>query len=263
MAGSSSMGQFYNVLECMNYNADCLLVFKSDDGAQNFKSSSSRSSGAGSAVAQAAAADASEYEACNTATCHANILSMSSSVLRSVIEAAGDVSKSSHTDCMKVTIALPGTSKQQWMQIAPFLYPPAADVAEAVVDWDNLEAVLVLGHKYDMKGLLRKGSDYLKENVSCMVGDDSSNMFVWKWLRLTACLGLTEPLDECIQQMASLYCHQRVVKEHIEGLPAGIYMRLMLQACEWSVSSQATTVPPVMRRKSVPKKRSAEFLYSL
>jgi hypothetical protein len=84
------------------------------------------------------------------AYCHSQMLSISSAVLKDVIEST-DTSSTVAWEGKKV-IPLPGTSKQQWMHIAPFLYPPAADVAEAVVDWDNLEAVLVLGHKYDMKG---------------------------------------------------------------------------------------------------------------
>eukprot|EP00775_Hariotina_reticulata_P011740 gene11740-11885_t len=85
---------------------------------------------------------------------------MSSPVLADVIQST-DTSSTGAWSGMKV-IPLPGTTKEQWIQIAPFLYPSAADVAEAAVTWDNLEAVLVLGNKYDIKGLLALGSAFLE-----------------------------------------------------------------------------------------------------
>jgi hypothetical protein len=164
--------------------------------------------------------------------CHSQVLAMCSPVLRVAIQSTDNSSSSTGDWEGKKVIPLPGTSKQQWMHIAPFLYPPAADVAEAVVDWDNLEAVLVLGHKYDMKGLLRKGSIFLQENSAKLDRQQSSKMYVWKWLNITGrVFGSSEPVLSCIKSVARLYSGTRVGQKEIEGLTYDALKLLLLQGC--------------------------------
>eukprot|EP00775_Hariotina_reticulata_P003777 gene3777-4036_t len=101
--------------------------------------------------------------------------SASGPILQDVIEATDSTASSDGYG--RRIIPLPGTTKEQWMQIVPFLYPPAAmaDLPEAAVTWDNLEAVLVLGDKYDMKGLVNKGRDFVRNNARSMSSDERSN----------------------------------------------------------------------------------------
>eukprot|EP00775_Hariotina_reticulata_P011742 gene11742-11887_t len=176
------------LLDCMQYNADVVLVFgnEADDdinykkrklaesvgGAENASASDPEEAGQ---AGDAAAAHISNQE---FAYCHSPILSISSSVLRHAIESTDTNSRATGQWEGKMVIPLPSTTKQQWMQIVPFLYPSAADLPEAAVTWDNLEAVLVLGNKYDMKGLMRQGSAFLKANSSQLdinTGDLSSS----------------------------------------------------------------------------------------
>eukprot|EP00775_Hariotina_reticulata_P011739 gene11739-11884_t len=157
---------------------------------------------------------------------------MCTSVIKDVIETT-DTSSSGSTGAwsgMKI-IPLPGTTKEQWMQIAPFLYPSAADVAEAAVTWTNLEAVLVLGNKYDMKGLMRKGSAFLKANSSQLDKNTGGNRFAWKWLKLIGQLGLDELLWCCIKAVKNLYGSTAVQPEDIEGLPNEALRQLLVQGC--------------------------------
>lgn len=117
------------------------------------------------------------------------------------------------------------------MQITPFLYPAAADAPKARITWDNLEAVLVLGNKYDMKGLVQKGSAFLKARKEKLDKQHDSSKFVWKWLKLTAQLGLDDLVLCCIGAVKRLYKHMRLQEQQIAGLPYEALKQLLLQGC--------------------------------
>jgi hypothetical protein len=225
------------VIECMEYKADVMLVFDKEGKETGQESCSPPVIGTTSWTQ--GPATASVYDGHPTASCHANILSMTSLVFRDVIESTSPVAaslfESSSERGSKMVIPLPGTTKEQWMQIAPFLYPPAAVPFEAKVTWDNLEAVLVLGHKYDMKYLFGEGSKFLIANMNSADGTPCSSQYVWKWLRVCACFGLDDLLDKCIARMQFLYNGAAVHEQHLEGLPYEALKRLMLLACRYRV----------------------------
>lgn len=66
------------------------------------------------------------------------------------------------------TVPLPGTRPGDWLAAAAFMYPV---LPPAQVDWDNLEALLVLGAKLDMPALLaRAGADAARcSNLTVLV----------------------------------------------------------------------------------------------
>jgi hypothetical protein len=86
---------------------------------------------------------------------HSAILKLHSPVLAQAIDLAPSssigVKHSSSSDSVAAatwTLDMPGTSKADFLVVAQFLYPilPLPEVS-----WDNLEVLLLEGHKWDMQ----------------------------------------------------------------------------------------------------------------
>lgn len=89
------------------------------------------------------------------------VLSFFSSVLRNAVEAqqAADQEEGSSSS---ISIPMAGITKAQWLQAAPFWHP--VEPAPAV-QWDNLELLLKIGSRFDLRLVLFQASEFLAANV--------------------------------------------------------------------------------------------------
>uniref|UniRef100_A0A383VMB3 BTB domain-containing protein n=1 Tax=Tetradesmus obliquus TaxID=3088 RepID=A0A383VMB3_TETOB len=107
-----------SLLEAMSTKPDISLVFKGDDGTESVPA-------------------------------HATILMLHSPVLAQAVELAPSSSSSSSSSSAAMKeLQMPGTSKADFLTVAQFLYPI---LPLPKVSWDNLEVLLVQGHKWDMQ----------------------------------------------------------------------------------------------------------------
>jgi hypothetical protein len=83
-----------------------------------------------------------------------------SSVLRGAIDAHNSNSSS------RLQISMDDISKEQWMQVARFLYPvaEAAEAAEAQ-SWEEAALLLRVGAQFDMPLLLQATDRYIVQNT--------------------------------------------------------------------------------------------------
>jgi hypothetical protein len=111
---------------------------------------------------------------------HATLLKLHSPVLAQALELAPSSSKSSSgvkrsnssgsssSSRPEKKLQMPGTSKADFLVVAQFMYPL---MPLPKVSWDNLEVLLVQGHKWDMQ--VRRCCFHLQDWV-CPEAPDSS-----------------------------------------------------------------------------------------
>ena len=102
-----------------------------------------------------------------------------SQILAQWSEVLGEASELALKDGGKVPME--GTKSEDWLKIAAFMYPTEQ---QAKVTWENLEALLVLGTKYDMKHISSRADEFLDSNIRDLTGHyaEAPN-FVWKWIK--------------------------------------------------------------------------------
>ena len=118
---------------------------------------------------------------------HSQLLRMWSNVLCEVIAAEyGD-----RKDGKSLRIPMTGSSSSDWIEVAAFLYPVSEP---AQVTWSNLEAVLVVGDKYDMPHIMSRGVKFLDAHMHELNTTEGHEKYIWKWLYL---MDKTAELPEC------------------------------------------------------------------
>jgi hypothetical protein len=102
-----------------------------------------------------------------------------SSVLRGAVQAHNNSSSSSS----RLQIGMDSLSKEQWMQVARFLYPAAG--AAAVQDWQEALLLLGVGAQFDMPLLLQAADRYVANHAHLLVRSSSSTgPYIWEWMQL-------------------------------------------------------------------------------
>ena len=124
-------------------------------------------------------------------------------------------------------IPMDGTSKEGWLLVMEFVYPvvPAPDMT-----WQNLEVLIQLGHKYEIRSLLYRVDRFIQQNVAQLVHQPTSSpLHVWKWLTLADHAALVEACAACLTKLldqsdtAALVC----TPEELQGLsPKTLHMFL-------------------------------------
>lgn len=123
---------------------------------------------------------------------HALLLQLASPVLRDCLDCNRDADGS---------INMPDETSEEWVPVLRFLYPtePNPDVC-----WENVEALLKVSHKYNIKLVLDACIKFLTSNT-CTVEDVGttvvrpSNMF--KWLSLSEAYGLDEIYNKFMKEV--------------------------------------------------------------
>jgi len=82
------------------------------------------------------------------------VLSVFSSVLRGAVEAHTAGSNASKGDSSRSTIPIEGLTREEWLQVAGFLYPVVP--APKIKDWQQAEFLLEVGRRYGLSLVLDK-----------------------------------------------------------------------------------------------------------
>jgi hypothetical protein len=116
---------------------------------------------------------------------------MISSVLRGAIETHNSNSSTdSSSSSSRMQIGMDGVSTEEWMQVARFLYPVPAPTE--VQDWQEAELLLRVGAQFDMPLLLQAADRFMVQNTPQLVCSESSEIYLWKWLKLADHHGLQD-----------------------------------------------------------------------
>ncbi|WIA39185.1 hypothetical protein OEZ86_005310 [Tetradesmus obliquus] len=98
-------------------------------------------------------------------------------------------------------LQMPGTSKDDFLTLAQFMYPI---LPLPKVSWDNLEVLLVQGHKWDMQVVLGHAGEFLQANASSLDLSSNSPHYAFKWLQLADAAGLIDACKACVDRIVAL-----------------------------------------------------------
>jgi len=110
--------------------------------------------------------------------CNGTVLSVFSSVLRGAVEAHTAGSNTSKGDSPRCTIPIEGLTREEWLQVAGFLYPvaPATDIR----DLQQAEFLLEAGKKYGLSLVMDKVDTFLAGSSNYMVAAAHRPSHIWK-----------------------------------------------------------------------------------
>ena len=138
---------------------------------------------------------------------HSQVLGLHSKVLREAVKAGSSTAGSpANTNEGGLSIPMAGTSSTDWLKVVPFIYPgqPYAELTG-----DNLEALLVVGDKYDMPDLAHRVSTFLAAHLEELNSNPGDPMYVWTWIslldRVAADIAYTGLLERCIKVVAERF----------------------------------------------------------
>jgi hypothetical protein len=154
---------------------------------------------------------------------HSQLLSLSSNVLKEAIKAGSNEGASTTRKKRCMHIPMTGTSSSEWLKVVPFIYPGD----EAEVTWDNVEALLVLGDKYDMPDLACRASKFLNTHLKELNNKAQDCKYIWKWILLLdhAAAGNKSLCDSCIKRVALCF-KSTCTMENMKGLSRDAVERL-------------------------------------
>ena len=148
---------------------------------------------------------------------HSQLLGFCSNDLREAVQ-AGSGGASNGGEKSQLSIPMPGTSSTDWLKLIPFIYP--GDQPE--VTWDNVEALLVLGNKYDIPRLASRATQFVSAHQHELDTLPESCSYIWKWIFLldnAAIPGREGLFEDCIQIVATNSQFKRTCKrENMKGL---------------------------------------------
>ena len=175
---------------------------------------------------------------------HSQLLSFWSNVLRGAIQ-AGSGGACNGGGKGPLSIPMSGTSSTDWLKLVPFFYP--GDQPEQVT-WDNVEALLVLGDKYDIPKLASRALQFLKAHLHELNISKGSCRYIWKWVSLldnaAAADGRGCVFEKCIQTVTTSF-RDTCTMENMKGLST--------QALAMLASALARTLPSKNTSKSVSR----------
>jgi hypothetical protein len=174
---------------------------------------------------------------------HSQLLGLWSKVLKDAIN-AGSGQGASTTDKTQLRIPMNGTSSSDWLKVMPFIYPGD----EAEVTWDNLEALLVLGDKFDMPDLASRASKFLNAHQAELNSNNQDSKYIWKWiLLLDHAAGNKSLCESCIQRVATQF-RSTCNRENIKGLSREVMEMLTVALAE---NDPPQKVCPSCRRQGI------------
>lgn len=144
-------------------------------------------------------------------------------------------------------IPMPGTSVQDWLEVAAFMYPV---IPPAQVKWSNLETLLVLGAKLDMPAILANAAAFIQNHMCLLDMAEGGMRFIWKWLPLLDSAGLDEVCALCIERAVQLDKSSCSVESRLRGLSSKALQRLVL--CLATDGYCFACTPRSMPRSSYP-----------
>jgi hypothetical protein len=152
---------------------------------------------------------------------HSQLLSLWSNVLKEAVKTgiSSQFQGGSAAKETKLSIPMKGTSSSDWLKVVPFIYPGNDEVE---VTWDNLEALLVLGDKFDMPDLAYRATKFLVAHHANLSSHDKDPKNIWKWILLLDqhAAGLKNKslvLESCIQR-AAVYFKDTCTRQNTNGL---------------------------------------------
>lgn len=182
---------------------------------------------------------------------NSGMLSVFSSVLRDAVEvhtsargaAVGKLPPS--TTSKTVVLPMQGLTKAQWLQAALFWYP--VEPAPVVQYWQEVELLLRIGSRFDLRPLLQKAGDFLAANVGQLTAANSSSsnldLRIWKWLLLADELHLTSSLPALINRAVDIDLAGCRNLGNTQGMSAATLQRLLAAAAAVVTTATEGTVP--------------------
>jgi hypothetical protein len=147
---------------------------------------------------------------------HSQLLSLWSNVLKEAIKTCVSSQDVSATEKAHLSIPMKGTSSSDWLKVVPFMYPRQDEVE---VTWDNLEALLVLGDKFDMPGLAYQATKFLDANQANLNINDKDIKNTWKWmLLLDHAAAVNKSLLESFVQRAAVCFRETCTRKNMKCL---------------------------------------------
>ena len=210
------------------------------------------------------------------------VLSFFSSVLRGAVEAHSGADTDSRCGSSTIVIPMDGVTKAQWLAVAPFWHP--VEPALVMKEWEQLELVLRIGSRFDLRPALDRASDFLAANIHKLTVDSikptisthtsgrhltpqealyqqlrsrasSSTITVqnekglWKWLRLADELRLTTCLPALVQRAVAIDTELssgcRVIA-NTQGLSAATLQRMLAELAGGAFCSMFRTAGATM-----------------
>lgn len=136
------------------------------------------------------------------------ILAVSSNFFADYLSSFKDGAVCHTTEQGLKVIPLPDTTVADWLKVVPFLYPihPAPQI-----NWDCLDTLLQLSHKYDMPFVQSAASAFLKQHAEQLSSNPASSTDAWKWLLVVDALpGLEGLCGICCDRIKVLYAGQMI-----------------------------------------------------
>jgi hypothetical protein len=140
-----------------------------------------------------------------------------------------------------------------------FAYP---SVEPAAVSWDNLEALLVLGDKYDMPVLREKAGGFLTSHVKDLAADSAQ---LWKWMKLADKASLPAAVETCVAAISRRHRSSCCVKDNLQGLSREAVEALVCALAAWPSSSTSSMLLSHSQLRSngvAPVSSSAYYYYN-
>ena len=155
------------------------------------------------------------------------LLGLHSSVLQGAVE-AGTAAAVSNEDSRMATIPMPDIAKQDWMQVAAFLYPVVPP--PVISSWSQLEVLLKVASRFDLKQLLHRADAYITAHAGKLVADPKSELCVWKWLRLADKAGLQQCLPVLVDKVVAIDRAACKGLANLQGLSLSV-VQLLVVSC--------------------------------
>jgi len=184
---------------------------------------------------------------------NSGMLSVFSSVLRDAVEvhtsapSECNLAPSSSTTSKTIVLPIQGLTKAQWLQASLFWYP--VDPAPVVQTWQEVELLLRVGSRFDLRPVLQKAGNFLTAHVGQLTAANSSSststssndLRIWTWLLLADELRLTSSLPALIKRAVDVDLAGCSNLDNTRGLSAGTLQR-QLAAAVPAVSRGPTTM---------------------
>ena len=172
---------------------------------------------------------------------HSQVLSLSSNVLKEAIEAGRG--GASHTKQDPLSIPMHGTCSVDWLTVVPFIYPGE----QPQVKWDNLEALLLLGDKYDMPDLASRAAKFLAAHQGELNSTKNDSKYIWKWILLldkaAAGKDWESLFEKCIQRVANSF-KATCTRENMKGLSREA-MEMLASALAGTMTFKSPEIPGI------------------
>lgn len=102
------------------------------------------------------------------------------------------------TPLVDSNLPLVGDSRKSWLYVLQLIYPSSL-VRRPPVAWLNLDSVLQLADKYDIKPVFNVCEDFLLQSSTSLSSSVNDHNYVWKWLIFADKKNMGAVVTKCIQ----------------------------------------------------------------